>query len=151
VELFDEKIIKEYIQFKNANPDNFSWWSYVNFKTDINMALSFAKFFYPEVIEIDGCFLLKDNFDENRYNQWKDTLGNDIRGIEGAMNSYEVVDFFHINTDYEDENIDEQIEALGTVLKTFWQLSFKERFPDKDIKVELIDDGDDFYITVYSK
>lgn len=149
MELFEKEILQEYITWQKANPNNFTWWSYINIKADIKTALGFAKFFYPEVIEIENCIFIKDCFTFDKYNQWKEVCKNDKLALEKAMNSYEIKDFFHINTDYDDEYIDEQIQALGNVLKQFWTFSFKERFHDRDVVVDVIDYEDSLYITVF--
>jgi hypothetical protein len=149
MELFENEIVQEYIMWEKANPKSFTWWNYVNMKADIKTALGFAKLFYPEVIEREGSIFIKDNFNIERYNQWKKFCNNDKYNMEKAMNSYEIKDFFHINTDYEDKYIDEQIQALGNVLKEFWTLSFKERFPSRNIVVDIIEDDESLYITVF--
>ena len=97
------------------------------------------KFFYPDIVEIDGCIFIKDSFTYENYDQWKKVCNNKM-DLEKAINSYEIKDFFHINTDYEDKYINEQIQALGNILKKFWTLSFKERFPCRNIIVEIIED-----------
>lgn len=149
MELFNEEIIKEYCEWKKANPMNFTWWNYINIKSDLQTALGFAKFFYPEVIEIDGCFLLKDKYNEEIFKQWKQECKSDLASIEKMMNLYEVKDFFHINTKF-DENESEQLSALGEVLKLFWYMSFKHRYPEKDIKIDVFEEYDgELFITVY--
>ncbi|MFL0246081.1 hypothetical protein ACJDUG_03700 [Clostridium sp. WILCCON 0185] len=80
-------------------------------KFDLQTALGFAKFFYPEVIEVDGCFILKDKYDEVTYRKLLQECNNNKTIIEKMMNLYEIRDFFHINTVF-DENKDEQITAL---------------------------------------
>lgn len=118
-------------------------------KSDLETALGFAKFFYPEVIEIDGCFLLKDKYNEEIYKQWKQECKHDLVSIEKMMNLYEIKDFFHINTKF-DENENEQLSALGEVLKLFWHMSFKQRFPEKNIKIDVFEEyGGELFITVY--
>lgn len=140
MKVFSDDLIEEYVDWEKANPNNFTWWSYVNMKADITTALAFSKFFYAELMEIDGYILLKDNFNLDRYLGWKKFCKNDKNPIERAMNTYEVRDFFHINTNYDDDNIEEQIEALGEMLKFFWSLSFKQQFPDRNIVVELYEE-----------
>lgn len=54
-----------------------------------------------------------------------------------------------MNTDFEDKNINEQIQALGNILKKFWTLGFNERFPDMNIVVDIIEDDESLYITVF--
>lgn len=149
MELFNNEIVQEYIAWHRANPNNFTWWNYINMKADIKTALGFAKFFYPDIIEEDGCIFIKDCFNIEKYGQWKEICGSDKSTLEKAMNSYELKDFFHINTDYEDNYIDEQIQALGNVLRQFWTLSFKERFPTRNIIVDIVEDDEALYITVF--
>ncbi|WP_026883636.1 hypothetical protein [Clostridium akagii] len=147
--IFNEEIVSEYIESKNVNKNKFSWWSYVNLKADIQTALGFAKFFYPEIVEIDEYFLLKDKYDEYIFNGWKKACNNDKNQVEKVMNSYEVKDFFHINTDFNDKNIDEQVNALGEAIKLFWEMSFKHRYPDRNIIVDTFYDEDSLTITVF--
>lgn len=151
MEVFNEKIIPEYVEWKNANKKSFSWWSFVNMKSDIQVALGFAKFFYPEIIIKDGCFLLKDNFDERRYQGWSKECKGDKQQIESMMNLYDVDDFFENNTDFNNPYIDEQIDALANVIKLFWTMSFKARYPDKNIIVDIFDYYDATSVTVYEK
>ena len=148
-ELFDDSIVGEYLEWKNANPENFTWWNFINLKSDLQTALGFAKFFYPDIIEVDGCFLLKDKYSSKIFKGWKKDCNNNKTDIEKMMNLYEVGDFFHINrNEYKNEDI--QIIALGNVLKHLWLLSFKDRFPDRKINVDVFEESDGaLFITVY--
>ena len=50
------------------------------------------------------------------------------------------------------EDIEEQIKVLGNVLKVFWTLSLKDRFPERNIVVEVFEEDDrELFITVYEK
>lgn len=149
--LFSEDIITEYSQWKKANSGHFTWWNYVGFNASIQLALGFAKFYYPEVIIKDKCFILKDKFDEKTFEKWKEDCGGDKTEIEKMMNLYNVDDFFEEKTDFDDPNISKQIQSLAVVLKTFWNMSFKERFPDKSIIIDVFDYFDATSITVYEK
>ena len=62
-----------------------------------------CKVFYPDIIEVDGCFLLKDKYSSKIFKGWKKDCNNNKTDIEKMMNLYEVGDFFHINRN-EDEN-----------------------------------------------
>lgn len=149
VELFNDDIVIEYVEWRNANPENFSWWNFVNLKSDLQTALGFAKFFYPDIIEIDGCFLLKDKYCPDIFKSWKKECNNNKTDIEKMMNLYEVGDFFHINKSY-DENEETQVIALGNTLKHLWLLSFKDRFPNRKINVKVFEEYDGaLFITVY--
>ena len=147
--LFNDEINREFMEFKDVNEGKFTWWSYVNMKSDIKTALGFAKFFYPDVLEVEGCFLLKDKFSEKHFEMWKKECKGNKFNIEKMMNLYQVRDFFHINVE-EDGNFEEQIQALGEVLKIFWSLSFKNRFPKRKIIVRVFEEEDgELFITVY--
>lgn len=147
--MFNDEINGEFMEFKDVNEGKFTWWSYVNMKSDIKTALGFAKFFYPDVLEVEGCFLLKDKFSEKHFEMWKKECKGNKFNIEKMMNLYQVRDFFHINVE-EDGNFEEQIQALGEVLKIFWSLSFKNRFPKRKIIVRVFEEEDgELFITVY--
>lgn len=146
--MFNDEINNEFIEFRKINENKFSWWSYVNVKSDLNTALGFAKFFYPDIIEIEGCFLLKDKYSEKNFEMWKKDCRNNKRCIEKMMNLYQVRDFFHINVD-ENDDTDEQIQTLGNIIKNFWSMSFNDRFKNRNIVVNLFKDHDELFITVY--
>lgn len=146
---FQDDLIKEFSKYKQANPDSFNWWSYVNMKSDLQTALGFSKLFYPDIVEIDNCFILKDRFSAELYNQWKSN-SNDKSVIEKMMNLYEIKDFFHINQN-QDEDEKTQLDTFSKVLKHFWDQSFKERFPKRDIKVKVFEEYGELFITVYEE
>jgi hypothetical protein len=150
MELFPDELLKEFNDFKNANTNNFSWWNYVNMKSDLQTALAFAKFYYPEIVEVQGHFLLKDRYKDELFQKWKVDCGNDKTAVEKMINLYELKDFFHINVN-EDENELEQTVTLGNILKLFWSMSFKQRFPEKIISVEIFEEWDSLFITVYQE
>lgn len=147
--LFDDALIEEYVKWKDANPDNFSWWNFVNMKADLDTALAFAKFYCPEIIIVDGHFILKDKYSVDLYNAWKIDANNSKINIEKMMNIYAIRDFFHIHYKQSD-NDEDKIVALGHVLKFFWDMSFKQRYPDKSINVVVFEEDDgEYFITVY--
>jgi len=148
MELFNDEIIKEYMDYKIANPNNFNWWSYVNIKADLQTALAFAKFYYPEIIEVENFFLLKDKYSEELLEKWKVNSQGDKRTVEKMMNIYELKDFFHINAN-ENEDISIQLKILGDILKLFWSMSFKQRFPSRNISVEIYEEWESIFITVF--
>ena len=119
-------------------------------KSDIHTALGFAKFFHPDIVEVEGCFLLKDKFSQKNFSRWKEDYQNDKVTIEKMMNLYQVKDFFHINVGEED--LRDPIQALGEALRQFWSLSFKDRFPHRNIVVSVFEEEDgELFITVHEQ
>ncbi|BAQ11818.1 transketolase [Bacillus sp. OxB-1] len=148
--MFKDEINEEFMAFKEANEGNFTWWNYVNMKSDIHTALGFAKFFYPDIVEVEGCFLLKDKFSQKNFSRWKEDYQNDKVTIEKMMNLYQVKDFFHINVGEKD--LRDPIQALGEALRQFWSLSFKDRFPHRNIVVSVFEEEDgELFITVHEQ
>lgn len=148
--LFRDDLISEYDQWKKHNGSDFTWWDYLNIKFDLQTALSFSKFFYPEIIEMDGCFFLKDKFDAEQLESWKSSCDEDKTCVERMMNFYQIKDFFDQNQN-EEENEEEQVVVLGSVLKLFWNMSIQHQLSDPTIVAELFEDRGDLFITVYKK
>lgn len=147
--LFNDDLIEEYSEWKAANPDNFSWWSFVNMKANLDTALAFAKFFSPEIIDIEGYFLLKDKFSKELFESWKAECNWDKTNVEKMMNLYQLRDFFHINIS-DEQNEDEKLKALGKVLKFFWETSFKNAYPNRQIEVRVFEEDDgELFVTVF--
>lgn len=144
---FQDDLVNEYSELKKANPDSFNWWSYVNMKSDLQTALGFAKLFYPEVIEVENCLILKDRYSFELYNQWK-LRNNDKTVIEKMMNLYQINDFFHINRNQDEDEENQQI-VFAKILHHFWIQSFKERFPNRSIIVKVFEEYGELFITMY--
>lgn len=148
VELFDDDIIQEFVEWKKANGEDFTWWNFVNMKADLQTALGFAKFFYPDVLEVEGYFLLKDKYRSDTFKGWKKDCKNNKQCVEKMMNLYEVNDFFTIQQ--RDDETEEQVHALGEALQQLWSLSFEQRFPQRNIVVNLFKEDDGcLFITVF--
>lgn len=147
--MFNDGVNKEFMEYKKGNSGEFTWWDYINIKSDLKTALGFSKFFYPDILEVEECFILKDKFSKGIFELWKNECENDKVCIEKMMNLYRISDFFQINID-EDENEEEQVLALGKVLKIFWTHSFNDKFPNRDLVVEVFEEDDgELFITAY--
>ncbi len=147
--LFNDEVVIEYQKWKKANPNNFSWWNFVNMKADLDTALAFAKLYCPEIVEIEGCCFLKDKFNSQIYESWKQECKGNKKNLEMMVNLYQISDFFEIN---KTDNEKEKIIALGNILKFFWTTSFEKMYPNKTLKVEIYEESDEeLFITVYSE
>lgn len=149
--MFSDQLIKEYKEWKTVNGDQFTWWSFVNYKYDVVAALAFIKFFNPEIVEHDGCYFLKDSLSLTSYKGWKEEFKNDRTSIEKMINLYEPKDFFHINPVPDDlENGQQLIIAFAEALREQWEVSLRSRYPDVKFIVELFEeDKSDLYIRVF--
>ena len=154
--LFNDNIVKEFSVRKEESNGIFDWWDFISEKSDLPTSLGFAKFFCPDIIEVEGCFLLKNRYNARNFSEWKNEEGLNPTELEKITNLYEVTDFFPTNTDI--TNYSEMIDALGEILKYFWGLTLRDRYPNIKFVVDLfeeyeyeIDDKEyaSLYITVY--
>lgn len=102
-------------------------------------SLAFAKLFCPEIIEVEGCFVLKNRYEPKVFNDWKAKLGLSFIALEKITNLYEIGDLFTENTDYTGD-YSNMIDSMGKALQYYWQLTLKDRYPDIPFIVELYDD-----------
>lgn len=119
---------------------------------NIENTLSIASVFCPEIIEDDGYIFISE-FYNGGIKELKKQFNEDRKQIEMFVNSWSLAEFFNQPDDMLVHN-DKVIESFGTILKHFWDLRFKELFPNREIVVEL-DDGimgeNGLTITVYQK
>ena len=138
-------ILDEYIEYEKIN-ENWDIFSYLNLKGNIDLAIAFSKLYYPNIIKYNDLYFLESRFSENSYNLWKEELKNDVKSIEKMVNLYEVKDYFHINSDNDDY---QKNEELSEILKVCWENNLKQLFADVKFQVELIKEDDTIYITFY--
>ncbi|WP_214848590.1 hypothetical protein [Exiguobacterium sp. s138] len=152
--MFPEELNKEYMKIKETNP-TFDWWSYMNFSFSSLDALAFLRFFNPEMIEKDGCYFLKDGASHSSYKTWKEELGDDLTSIEKLINLYEPYDFFSTRDmqldQFDDDEWESVFDHFSEGLQAQWQMSLNARYPDIPFKVDLFEEHDNVYLTVYVK
>lgn len=147
--LFSDDLIPEFQEWARVNPNDVKWKFFLNYKTDLQTALSVARLFAPDIIKKDGCYFLRDTYSEDTYNEWKKELGDDKTKIEYMMNYGDVSDFFCPNTE-NDGNYDAEVQALAHTLEYFWTNWFRDQYPEAHLKVGFFDDDGELSITVYA-
>jgi hypothetical protein len=148
----NKKILTEYIAWENANKGNWNILSYLNQFYDLNAAIAFSKLFFPDFIERDGCIILEIRYDEKIFNDWYKKFNGNCSKIEHQCNLYEVGDFFHINQSFSSEEIyDESVRELSKILKKSWEINCQLLFTNKKIIVDVFDQYNRTYITLFSE
>ena len=142
----------DYEKWKAANLENWDISKYLNQFYDINAALALSKLYFPDFIEVNGCVVLLQRYDEQIFNQWHREFNGVISLIEEKCNLYEVADLFHINeVEYPTSEIyNEVIAGLANALKISWELNLKHLFLDRQFKVHVYDEYGSTYITIHS-
>ena len=143
----DLSILDEYDDYAKANSDNWNIQSYLNMKYDINAAIAFSKFFFPDFVEREKCIILESRYNEGIFDEWYNEFNGDIEEVEKASNFYDIKDFFNING-VGDVN---QLEVLGIILKSILEINLKNLFPDKKFEIYLIENYGETSITFHQK
>ncbi|RFM25828.1 hypothetical protein [Deminuibacter soli] len=148
----DLDLLIDYNQAMQLNPTNWDISEYVNWKYDMNAALAFSKFFFPDFLEVDGCIILAFRYNTESFAAWKAHFEGNIPLIEAACNRYEVADYF-FNTDIytDDEHYHRALIAFAHVLKSAWEFGIKNLFPDRIFVFELFENQKETSITFYSQ
>jgi hypothetical protein len=112
-------------------------------------AIGYATLFWPDFVLYDDCVFLYEP-DPEIYQEWMTGCKGDKSEVERVMNHRHITDMF-INSEIEPTK--EIIMHLGRLLKDMWQCRLQRDFPERCIKVELFDDGNDdlaqYQITVF--
>lgn len=148
----DTSLITDYSLWENANKNNWNIASYLNQFYDVNTALAFSKFFFPDFLEKEGCIILSFRYDENSFKEWYKEFDGNIPSIERYCNIYDVADYFHINASINetDDLYQKVIDELASVIKKSWEINCKILFPDRKMIVEILREYDVTRITLYS-
>jgi len=147
-----ENLLPEFSELKTLNPETWDISEYLNLKYDINAAIAFSKFFFPDFIVKDGCIILGFRYSDESFKKWYKHYSGNISEIERTCNKYELKDFYNNNRN-SNESLDlynKKIDELGNVLKKSWEINCQLLFPEKKIVVDVFDEYDTTRITLYT-
>lgn len=127
--------IKRYSIWKDKWEDKsaISLQQYISFNIHPEDILIVGKLFFPEIIEVNECVFLKDNFDKDVYEEISTQYKNDNNLIERTINRIHIYEYFAQCEDSIDDTI---FENVGNMLKFSWQIYFNKVFSEKEIVVE---------------
>ena len=112
------------------------------------LALAFAALFWPTFVEVRGCVLLSDRYEDRNFEEWWQELAGDCRAIEAVANHLHLWDVF----DPDDEHVPpEALNHLAEVLGRTWRCALAEQFPDRRFEVEVSDEPYDYGPTVTAR
>lgn len=132
--IVSEKLLK-YVPM----PPERSLFNYAVNKCQIDQSLGVASYFCPAIVEIDDCLFIQEFYNdqtEEGYKTLYKQFDGDKKKIEMFVNSWSLEGFFLLSaTDM--VQVDEVIEEFGKTLKYFWDLRFRDLFPERQVIVEL--------------
>lgn len=134
-----------YQEWKKANGDDFSLWDYLFGVANVEIALGFAKLFWPDFVEYEGGVFLSESFDIDIYKQWQAKLGNDIGAIERAINHQHLDDLL---PGAEEVGIDNLL-YLGQTMAEMWENRLRLLYPERRFHVASIRDEQTVTVSFY--
>jgi hypothetical protein len=121
-------LVKSYDGSDIDDVDEWVYWA-----GDVEHAIVYARLFWPEFLEHDGCLFLSDNFTVEEYGTAMEQCTGDRTAVEEFMNHRHVAQLFR---DQERQPTREQIVHLGRVLKETWQCKLNRDFPNRAVTVD---------------
>ncbi len=123
-------------------------WSAIHQRGDADLALAFARLFWPVFVERRGCVLLEHRADDDAISQWLDASNGDPQRVEAMLNHV------HLWDEIPGEGSAGNEEALMTVARVVarcWMAALAERFPGREFLVDVarpdVDYGPTLYLT----
>jgi hypothetical protein len=82
----DEVRLPRFEDWKRSVGGSVGLWDYASKEGGATLAFAFASLFWPGLVEVEGCILLAQRFDETAFRQWRGQFGDDREAIERMMN-----------------------------------------------------------------
>ena len=127
-----------------AQPD-FDLWDFMTYHGNLDLAVAFTELFWPDIVEVDGCYFRAQTGYEEMMKHWHDELKGDKQALEALINHLHVYDLF---TRDDAENDLEVYEHLGEVLVECWTCALKTKFPDLEFTVDYATEPEEYGPTI---
>ena len=120
----------------------FDPWREIHERGDADLALAFARWFWPVFVERDRCILIEHRaVDAAIADALERTEGDPCR-VEELLNRVSLrQEMLSEDSELEDETFME----IGRVMQRSWIAALAEQFPGRQFAVELLDSEDDWH------
>jgi hypothetical protein len=135
----DRKHLPDYNLLRSEADWDYTLRNYVESRGSVELAVAFAKLFWPDFVEHRGCVLLSDGFTRENFAEWWDRLGGDCAAIERELNHLHVSDLVPSDKTELDLSV---YQFLGATIAEMWSSRVRAQFPNRRFIVRL-EDADD--------
>jgi len=121
-------------------------WSYLSNHSTAGMAALFSKLFWPDLVEVEGCILLAEQYSAEEFQAWASQFQHDRDDIERMINHTHVYDLFagHGGT-----RTDERVwEYLGRALPACWRCALSTVYPSRAFAFDYGSEPEDYGPTI---
>ena len=121
---------------------SFDPWEEIHDQGYADLALAFARMFWPTFVERQGCVLIEHRADDRAIAEALERLGGDPRAVEELLNRVSLREEMPI----EDSEVeDETFMEIGQVMQRSWRAALAAQFPGREFVVKLLDWEDDWH------
>ena len=100
-------------------------------RTDPMVALAIARLVWPTFIDVEGCVVLKEHYDQGSFEEWWESTGGDRQAVEAVINHVHLWDVFHGAEDADGGELDQ----LADLLVGTWETALGSQFPERRFDV----------------
>jgi len=105
-------------------------WNYLGMRADIDLAAAFTRLFWPDLIEVDGCVILRENYSPDNFAEWMEHFEGDRGEVESMLNHVHMYDLF-LNAPQNVKYPEQLYEYMAKVLLFGWKQVLQATFPGK--------------------
>ena len=109
----------------------------------LTLAAAFGRLFWPDLIEVDGCVIIKDHYQPASFEYWRNHFSGDTPEIEKMINRIDLEDLYMVSEDLDEATADRVLTELAWIASKTWSAALQESFPGRKFNVGLFP-GDDF-------
>lgn len=109
--------------------------------------LAICHVLWPDVIEVQGCFVRKRSFGEADFEGWREELRGDIPKIEATVNRLVLADVIDCGTSAADEKA---LKDIARTIARSWRVALQQTFPEREFTVVSRDTDDGPAVTFFS-
>lgn len=113
--------------------------NYIESKGSFELSIAFARLFWPELVERNGCILRADVLNEADFERWWRETAGDITAVERVLNQLHVETLVPSDSTELDESV---YRYLATILVETWSARVKVLYPDREFVVACEDCDD---------
>lgn len=151
-----EKLVSELTEWRKYNGSDFSIEDWIISEGNIKFMIAYSLLLWPDFVEYDGCVILKNRFNSENFENWKNTkYVKSYAQIESVLNHIHILDLFGTEKKRDEINY-EQIMFLGNKLCEIYSAKLKLDFPKRKFIFEFngnekLEAFDEYEITFYQE
>jgi hypothetical protein len=113
--------------------------AYLEHETSLLSTMFVVELVFPYLIEVRGCILREDKYEESNFNHWWNALNGDLEQVERIVNHLPMRFFF----DPADVVEERALEVLADRFALGWRTQAALQFPDRPIVVDVVEGNED--------